>query len=491
MLHTDDDVEDDESDEELDLHRPPPRWLQQSVSSQPPPLMQPSLAADEDEMGFIQESDRPIAVEHSVLLSSSKAGAMQSLAPSERRSDSDAALEGKLGEPLSRSEISAASTQCDNNELQPQQEVIGGGSGSGSGCRPSAALESASAASTSYGAAATSKSAFRGWAVGDKLHAMDCRDLWCEASVIALRGEAAELELKVHYRGWKKKWDEWLPASCPRVRPLPADYHMKRGRTLELLQVPSAAEQREFAVASSAAAAGFRTAAHVTCAANEAAEAAKNAAAKNAELKAALARAADGDTRSLAAAAEAAEAAAAEAAAASQRAKVAQAEAAKLRIAADDNREGADDNVGGSSRCESAGYDEEEDDESGPLPSVARTFSSSTMLPSSSSAARQGRGRGRGRGRSGARGGGRGGRSRGERPWGAPSPSDAVKPEPPALDRGLSDGDRVRADWAKFNDGDYERCGVYGCILANKHSGLHIFPDEEEGGRRRRQRTQA
>ena len=45
MLHTDDDVEDDESDEELDLHRPPPRWLQQSVSSQPPPLMQPSLAA--------------------------------------------------------------------------------------------------------------------------------------------------------------------------------------------------------------------------------------------------------------------------------------------------------------------------------------------------------------------------------------------------------------------------------------------------------------
>ena len=65
-----------------------------------------------------------------------------------------------------------------------------------------------------------------------------------------------------------------------------------------------------------------------------------------------------------------------------------------------------------------------------------------------------------------------------------------MKPEPPALDR----GERWRpreGRLGKFNDGDYERCGVYGCILANKHSGLHIFPDEEEGGRRRRQRTQA
>ena len=43
----------------------------------------------------------------------------------------------------------------------------------------------------------------------------------------------------------------------------------------------------------------------------------------------------------------------------------------------------------------------------------------------------------------------------------------------------------MRADWGQFDDGDYERCGVYGCILANKHSGLHVCP-EVEGGRRKR-----
>ena len=319
---------------------------------------------------------------------------MQSLAPSERRSDSDAALEENW-----------VSLLVEVRYLQQARSVTT------TNCsRSKRSLEAAAAAAAAAGRRPRSSRHLRRRHLMVLLLPRSPRfagGRWgtsCMRWTVAICGVKLPSSLSAAKQpssssryttgGWKKKWDEWLPASCPRVRPLPADYHMKRGRTLELLQVPSAAEQREFAVASSAAAAGFRTAAHVTCAANEAAEAAKNAAAKNAELKAALARAADGDTRSLAAAAEAAEAAAAEAAAASQRAKVAQAEAAKLRIAADDNREGADDNVGGSSRCESAGYDEDEDDESGPLPSVARTFSSSTMLPSSSSAARQGRGRG-------------------------------------------------------------------------------------------------
>ena len=40
----------------------------------------------------------------------------------------------------------------------------------------------------------------------------------------------------------------------------------------------------------------------------------------------------------------------------------------------------------------------------------------------------------------------------------------------------MSDGDRVRIEAAQFDDGVYERCGTFGCILANKHAGVHLCP---------------
>ena len=318
------------------------------------------------------------------------------------------------------------------------------------------------------------------WATGARLHARDCRELWCEASVVATRGAGLTLELLVHYKGWKKKWDEWLLARGPRVRPLPEDYEVKRGRSLELLQVSSAAEQRAEAAACSAAAANLRATAHASCthgasaatssalptaagspassratssaamlAAQVAADAA--AAAKSAAKRAL--KALPGEQRQLLqqeamAAAEAAEAAAA---VARWRAEAASAEAAKQHAAAvaEEAAEG-DEQIGGN-------WDQ----------------GSAADVPP-----RQDAGRGRGCGGGSSRG-------RGRRAAGAPSAADAVGPEQPSVQRGLSDGDRVRADWEQFDDGDYERCGVYGCILANKHSGLHVCP-EVEGGRRKR-----
>jgi hypothetical protein len=47
---------------------------------------------------------------------------------------------------------------------------------------------------------------------------------------------------------------------------------------------------------------------------------------------------------------------------------------------------------------------------------------------------------------------------------------EAPPPLQPPHESKLTDGDRVRADWDLFDDGDYERCGTLGCILANKHA---------------------
>ena len=48
-------------------------------------------------------------------------------------------------------------------------------------------------------------------------------------------------------------------------------------------------------------------------------------------------------------------------------------------------------------------------------------------------------------------------------------------PEPPPVSRVISDGERVRREAEVINDGVYERCGTFGCILENKHPGLHVF----------------
>jgi hypothetical protein len=52
----------------------------------------------------------------------------------------------------------------------------------------------------------------------------------------------------------------------------------------------------------------------------------------------------------------------------------------------------------------------------------------------------------------------------------------------PVLRECFSDGATVRMDMERMDDGDYERCGTFGCILANNHAGLHLFP-EPPGGR--------
>ena len=57
---------------------------------------------------------------------------------------------------------------------------------------------------------------------------------------------------------------------------------------------------------------------------------------------------------------------------------------------------------------------------------------------------------------------------------------------PPLPSRQLSDGERVRLEAASILDGCYERCGTFGCILANKHGGLHQFappPPRRAAGR--------
>ena len=59
--------------------------------------------------------------------------------------------------------------------------------------------------------------------VGDVTHAFDHhRRCWCEAEIIGVRGDgrAASQEYRVHYRGWKKRWDEWVPRDSGRLRPL-------------------------------------------------------------------------------------------------------------------------------------------------------------------------------------------------------------------------------------------------------------------------------
>ena len=47
----------------------------------------------------------------------------------------------------------------------------------------------------------------------------------------------------------------------------------------------------------------------------------------------------------------------------------------------------------------------------------------------------------------------------------------------------MSDGERVLAESMTINDGEYERCGTFGCILANRHAGMHLF--QEPAGKRR------
>ena len=52
------------------------------------------------------------------------------------------------------------------------------------------------------------------WREGDAVEAMDLRQVWCPATVQVVEGG----QLKVHYEGWGKKWDEWLDTHGDRLR---------------------------------------------------------------------------------------------------------------------------------------------------------------------------------------------------------------------------------------------------------------------------------
>ena len=56
------------------------------------------------------------------------------------------------------------------------------------------------------------------WCVGSRLEALDKVNVWCPASVVAIRGEGPSRELKVHYVGWTKRMDEWLAVADGRLR---------------------------------------------------------------------------------------------------------------------------------------------------------------------------------------------------------------------------------------------------------------------------------
>ena len=57
-------------------------------------------------------------------------------------------------------------------------------------------------------------------AVGDALVACDSKGFWADAKVLAVRepdGDAPRA-LRVHFRGWKAKYDEWIPLGAGRLR---------------------------------------------------------------------------------------------------------------------------------------------------------------------------------------------------------------------------------------------------------------------------------
>jgi len=53
------------------------------------------------------------------------------------------------------------------------------------------------------------------WKIGTKILAYDIRRCWCEAVV---RKISSEREVLVHYQGWNKRWDHWLPLLSRRLR---------------------------------------------------------------------------------------------------------------------------------------------------------------------------------------------------------------------------------------------------------------------------------
>ena len=53
---------------------------------------------------------------------------------------------------------------------------------------------------------------------GDRLRARDSHGKWYAARVEAVRGGGDARELRVHFMGWHKKWDEWVPVGAGRLK---------------------------------------------------------------------------------------------------------------------------------------------------------------------------------------------------------------------------------------------------------------------------------
>ena len=50
------------------------------------------------------------------------------------------------------------------------------------------------------------------WSVGERVRAQDRTGNWLKANVLATRGDPddSSFELKVHFIGWKSRFDEWV-----------------------------------------------------------------------------------------------------------------------------------------------------------------------------------------------------------------------------------------------------------------------------------------
>ena len=71
---------------------------------------------------------------------------------------------------------------------------------------------------------------------GDKILAMDCKGIWCEARVLETRDAVTTTDVrqfKVHFKGWSKSFDEWISAGARRARPLPLEMRCVKGTRLE------------------------------------------------------------------------------------------------------------------------------------------------------------------------------------------------------------------------------------------------------------------
>ena len=55
------------------------------------------------------------------------------------------------------------------------------------------------------------------WSVGEWVQAHDGQSGWYDARVVADRGEGDAREVKIHFNGWNKRQDQWLPATDARI----------------------------------------------------------------------------------------------------------------------------------------------------------------------------------------------------------------------------------------------------------------------------------